>query len=275
LTVSGIQGWAGVIAHKEKSMADSSLLGRVLWYELLTNDMKAAEKFYAAVVGWTVTPFVGTAGPYDMWTREGNVSIGGVMTIPQGMQFPPHWGMYVGVPRLEDAVTQVERAGGSALSRVIDVPAVGRMRTMKDPQGASFSIYEPSSPPEQPETEPEIGDVSWHELYTTDAEAAISFYSRLFGWRETEAMDMGPMGKYYMFARTIALGGMMKKPPEMAQVPPHWGLYFRVPDVHAGAGRVKSNGGQVLNGPMEVPGGDWTVNCMDPQGATFSLHHKK
>lgn len=68
---------------------------------------------------------------------------------------------------------------------------------------------------------------------------------------------------------------MMKKPAEMAPVPPHWGLYFRVPDVHARAERVKANGGKILNGPMEVPGGDWVVNCMDPQGAFFSLHHTK
>ena len=83
------------------------------------------------------------------------------------------------------------------------------------------------------------------------------------------------MGKYHMFGRAFPLGGMMNKPPEMAQVPPHWGIYFRVADVHAGAERVKANGGQVLNGPMEVPGGDWIVNCMDPQGAAFSLHHRK
>ena len=89
------------------------------------------------------------------------------------------------------------------------------------------------------------------------------------------AMDMGPMGKYYMFGRAFPLGGMMNKPPEMAQAPPHWGLYFRVDDVAAGAERVKANGGQVLNGPMEVPGGDLIVNCMDAQGAAFSLHQKK
>jgi predicted enzyme related to lactoylglutathione lyase len=58
-------------------------------------------------------------------------------------------------------------------------------------------------------------------------------------------------------------------------VPPNWGIYFRVPDVNAAADSVKGNGGQVLNGPMEVPGGDMIVNCMDPQGAAFSLHSKK
>jgi predicted enzyme related to lactoylglutathione lyase len=256
-------------------MSDVSFLGRMLWYELMTTDMKAAEAFYTAVVGWTVVPFEGSPQPYDMWMRDHEVPVGGVMTIPEGMNFPPHWGMYVGVPKLEEAVSRIEQLGGSALSDVIDVPTVGRMRMMKDPQGATFSVYQPVAPPQQPEAAAKAGDVSWHELYTTDAEAALKFYTELFEWRPTESMDMGPMGKYHMFARTFPLGGMMNKPPEMAQVPPHWGLYFHVSDVHAGAERVKANGGQVLNGPMEVPGGDWIVNCMDPQGAAFSLHHKK
>jgi predicted enzyme related to lactoylglutathione lyase len=256
-------------------MADSSFLGRPLWYELLTTDMKAAEAFYTAVVGWATAPFDGSPEPYDMWMRADNQPMGGVMKIPQGMNFPPHWGMYIGVPKLEDAVAQIERLGGSSLSPVIEVPTVGRMRTMKDPQGGGFSVYEPASPPPHPESEPAVGDVSWHELYTTDAEAAKKFYLQLFGWRETETMDMGPMGKYHMFGRSFPLGGMMNKMPEMAQMPTAWSLYFRVPDVHAGAERAKAHGGQVLNGPMEVPGGDWIVNCMDPQGAAFSLHHKK
>ena len=255
-------------------MADSSVLGRILWYELLTTDVDAAEKFYTTVVGWTVTPFNGSPQRYDMWMRAGDKPMGGVMPIPEGMNFPPHWGFYVGVPKLEDGVSKVLQLGGSTLSEVIDVPTVGRMRTMKDPQGAAFSIYEPVSPP-SPEGEAQVGDGSWQELNTTDAEAAMKFYTELFGWRPTETMDMGPMGKYHMFGRSFPLGGMMNKPPQMAQMPPHWGFYFRVPDVNAGAERVKANGGQILNGPMEVPGGDWIVNCMDPQGASFSLHHKK
>jgi len=255
-------------------MADVALLGRMLWYELLTTDVAAAKEFYTTVVGWTVMPFTGSPEPYDVWTRADGVQVGGVMTIPRGMNFPPHWGMYVGVPSLDAAVERIERLGGSALSPVIDVPTVGRMRTMKDPQGAAFSVFEPASPPREPEVEPEIADVAWHELFTSDAEGALAFYTGLFGWRPTGSMDMGAMGKYHIFGRAFPLGGMMNKPPAMAHVPPHWGLYFRVPDVRAGVERVKAHGGQVLNGPMEVPGGDWVVNCMDPQGAAFSLYHK-
>lgn len=253
----------------------TSVLGRVLWCELLTNDVKGAERFYTAVVGWSVTPFEGSPDPYDMWMREGDAATGGVMKIPHDMKVPPHWGFYVGVPNLEEAAARIERLGGSAMSPVIEVPTVGRMRTMKDPQGAMFSIYQPDSPPQQPERKPQTGELSWLELYTTNAEAALKFYTEILGWRPTEALDMGPRGKYHMFGLGFPLGGIMNTPPEMAQVPPHWGLYFRVPNVQVAAERVKAHGGKVLNGPMEVPGGDWIVNCTDPQGALFSLHQVK
>jgi predicted enzyme related to lactoylglutathione lyase len=52
-------------------------------------------------------------------------------------------------------------------------------------------------------------------------------------------------------------------------------VYFRVPDVDAAAERITAAGGRILNGPMEVPGGDRIVNAMDPQGAAFGLHARK
>ena len=38
---------------------------------------------------------------------------------------------------------------------------------------------------------------------------------------------------------------------------------------------VRLDGGKVVNGPMEVPGGDRVLNAIDPQGAAFSLHSRK
>jgi predicted enzyme related to lactoylglutathione lyase len=111
---------------------------------------------------------------------------------------------------------------------------------------------------------------------TTDAAAAMRFYSEVFGWQPSEVMDMGEMGKYHMFNRPVGMiGGMMNTPPQMASVPPNWGIYFRVADLNAAMERIIANGGQILNGPMEVPGGDRILNAMDPQGAAFSLHEKK
>jgi predicted enzyme related to lactoylglutathione lyase len=251
------------------------LLGRPLWYELLTTDKAAAEKFYTAVVGWTTRPFEGGHHPYSVVNDAAGKGVGGIMPLPDGMNVPPHWVMYIGVPDIDQAIQRIGQMGGKTLSPPIDVPEVGRMRTMIDPQGAMFSLIQPAPQGERPETEPGIGDVAWHELYTDDAEAAMRFYGDMFGWRATEpAFDMGPMGKYHMFGRAFTLGGMMKKGPEMAQMPSMWGFYFRVDNADAGAERVKANGGRVLHGPVDVPGGNRIVQCMDPQGAAFSLHQK-
>ncbi len=257
------------------TVAASTLLGRPLWYELMTTDMKAAETFYRDVVGWTSAPFKGTPEPYSTFNRAGDVPVAGVMTKPAEVNAPPFWSMYVGVPKLEEAAAHIKRLGGRECSPVIDVPDVGRMQMMTDPQGAAFYIFEPARAEGRPEGAPELGEGSWHELMTTDAPAALKFYTEVFGWEPSEAMDMGPLGKYHMFNRPHGMiGGMMNKPPEMADAPPNWQIYFRVPDITSATERIKANGGRILNGPMEVPGGDWVVNAMDPQGAAFALHAK-
>jgi uncharacterized protein len=69
------------------------------------------------------------------------------------------------------------------------------------------------------------------------------------------------------------LGGIYNKPADMP-APPHWLLYMSVDDVNAVVPRVKELGGQVLNGPMEVPGGDLIAQCLDPQGAAFAIHSR-
>jgi predicted enzyme related to lactoylglutathione lyase len=242
----------------------------------MTSDPKAAESFYKTVVGWSSAPFKESPQPYTIFQRSGEVSVAGLMKTPEGMNAPPFWAMYVAAPKLEGAVSHIERLGGGQISPVIEIPTVGRMQMVRDPQGAAFYVYEPADDPKQPEGAPEVGEASWLELMTTDAPAALKFYSDVFGWQPSETMDMGPMGKYYMFNRPHGMiGGMMNKGPEMADVPPNWQIYFRVPDIEVAAKRITDNGGQVINGPMDVPGGDRVLNGLDPQGAAFSLHAKQ
>jgi predicted enzyme related to lactoylglutathione lyase len=256
--------------------APAQILGRHIWSELMTTDTKSAETFYDKVVGWTSEPMGNSPMPYTQFKRSGGTGVAGLMARPDGMNMPPFWSMYIAVPDFEEAVANVKRLGGSTLSDVINVPSVGRMQMVKDPHGAAFYVMQPEQRQSTPDHDPEIGETSWLELMTTDAPAAMKFYQQLFGWQPGDTHDMGPMGKYYLFNRGgRMMGGMMNKPKEMAQVPPHWAVYFRVDDINAAATRVKANGGKILNGPIEVPGGDWILNAMDPQGATFSLHAKK
>ena len=258
------------------AVATSTLLGRPVWYELMTTDMKAAENFYKNVVGWTTKPFEGAGQPYTMFNRSSEVSVGGVMTTPSEMNAPPVWAMYLAVPKLEEAVASIKRLGGKTDTEVIEIPDVGRLQMMKDPQGAEFYIIEPAPTEQRPEKAAEVGEASWHELMTTDWKAAMKFYQEAFGWQPSEQMDMGAMGTYQMFNRPHGMiGGIMNKPKEMANVPPYWLIYFRVPDVDAAAERIKANGGKIISGPMEVPGGDRVLSATDPQGAAFGLHARK
>jgi predicted enzyme related to lactoylglutathione lyase len=66
---------------------------------------------------------------------------------------------------------------------------------------------------------------------------------------------------------------MFTKPPTMPA--PAWLYYFNVSDLDAAAQRVQAGGGQILLGPVEVPGGSSIVQCADPQGAMFALEGRR
>ena len=72
-------------------------------------------------------------------------------------------------------------------------------------------------------------------------------------------MDMGGDGHLpaLRHRRQRAVGGMMTKPAEVPR--PAWLYYFNVDGIDAAVERVKADGGQVHDGPMEVPGGAWIV----------------
>ena len=252
--------------------------GRFVWHELATSDPEAAQRFYTELIGWTTKE--GTAGdtPYTEWVN-GETHIGGVMQLAdeaKKMGAPPHWLGYVAVPSVDETQRQAEGLGAKTFVGPMDIPDVGRFAVIQDPQGAVLAIFTAAGELPGHDGEPGPGEFSWHELYTTDHVAAFDFYTALFGWVKTESMEMGPGNVYQMYGRVAgqSMGGMMNKPAEMPG-PPYWLYYVTVPDVSAKIDQVTSLGGQVLNGPMEVPGGDTIAQCMDPQGAAFALHSKK
>ncbi len=156
-----------------------------------------------------------------------------------------------------------------------DIPEIGRFSIFADPQGAVIAAYTAVGDVAGHDGPSEIGEFSWHELYTTDYEAAFGFYEQLFGWEKMEAMDMGPAGIYQIYGRNgLPLGGMMNKTEEMPG-PPAWLYYVRVPDASEAAKNIEALGGTLLNGPIEVPGGDMIAQFMDPAGAAFAVHSVK
>lgn len=246
-----------------------------VWYELMTSDQPAAEAFYGAVVGWKMSD-AGQPGMRYTILSAGEHGIGGLMALPAeacAAGAKPGWLGYVGVTDTDAEAKRVVQSGGSIHREPEDIPGVGRFAMVADPGGAVFALFTPlpreQAPPPIDRAAP--GRVGWHELYAGNGqEAAFAFYSEHFGWTTIEQLDMGEMGKYRIFgADGVAFGGMMDKPADMPV--PAWAFYVNVDGIDAAIERIKANGGQVLMGPHEVPGGQWIVQALDPQGANFAL----
>ncbi len=240
----------------------------------MTSDPAGAKDFYTKLIGWGTRPWEGGGEPYTLWTNNEN-SIGGVLDLPDEVResgAPPHWLSYVGVDDIKATVSRVEELGGSALHGPVEMPDAGSFAVLADPQGAVFAVYQSAEEGAAVGDAPGIGEFSWHELATSDYKKALSFYSEIFGWKPAEAMDMGEGGIYQLYGGGgKPLGGMFTKPNEMPG-PPMWLFYVLVRDVNEASKRVVELGGQVINGPMEVSGGDLIAQCLDPQGALFAVH---
>jgi predicted enzyme related to lactoylglutathione lyase len=238
-----------------------------VWYELMTPDQDAAEAFYADVVGWSMAD-AGMPGMRYTLFSAGEHRLGGIMAEPDS---PALWFGYVGVDDVDAYARRVIAGGGSIHRQPDDIPGVGRFAVAADPQGAVFVLFAgtPGDPPAPPAPYMTPGTVGWHELHTADWSAAFDFYAKLFGWAKDEAMDMGPMGTYQLIRTGAphAVGAMFNNPASL----PFWLYYFSVPGIDAAKARVEAAGGNVIEGPMEVPGGMWVLQATDPQGAMFAL----
>ena len=245
--------------------------GQFIWYDLITPDKKAAIDFYHDVVGWETQPAQGV--DYTMWSNKG-APLGGVVGFGTGMGDQPAWLPYISVDDVDETAEKAKRHGGKVVHGPKDIGEGGRYATLADPQGGTFAIYHSPHSGNAPPFAPTVGQFSWHELATSNYKAAYDFYKALFGWDQVSSFEMGDMGTYFMYGKgSTAYGGMYDKPADMP-MPTAWLNYIMVGDVQKAVDITKQKGGQLINGPMEVPGGDIVANCIDPQGAMFALHSR-
>ena len=253
---------------------------RFVWYELITTNTGSARLFYGSVVGWGTRDASQPHMDYTLFT-VGEAPVGGLMDVPEQARkvgVRSSWIGYISVADVDQAAEKVSSLGGTIHVQPADIPEVGRFAVVSDPQGCTFTLFRPrpiSPPPEEPEPGTP-GHIGWHELYAENWEEAFSFYSSMFGWEKGDPMDMGELGTYQLFTTeggSMPIGGMFNKPPSVPTA--FWLFYFNVDDIDAALTRVEGGGGKLLNGPMQVPGGDWIVQCLDPQGAMFALAGKR
>ena len=253
--------------------------GSFIWYELITSDPDGAKRFYDAVVGWNVEASSTFPNGYRMIGRSDGKMAGGVLPLTEEMKAlgaRPMWLGYIHVKNVDSAADAIKADGGQVPVAPFDIPDVGRIAMVTDPVGVPFYIMDPKPPAGQPNSESDVFDpmkpqhVRWNELSTTDQDGAIAFFERHFGWTQEGGMPMGEMGDYkFVQANGVGIGAIMPKP---AQSPMSaWTTYFGVDDIDRGTKAITDGGGQLLYDPMEIPGGEYAVAAIDPQGALFGL----
>lgn len=252
--------------------------GDFIWYELMTPDPEGAKAFYDAVVGWNIGEGVAEYNGYRMIGRSDGGFAGGVLPLTDEMQehgARPTWLGYIHVSDVDSTIASVEAAGGKALMPATDIPNVGRIAMVADPQGAHFYVMKPIPPANDPNARSDVFSqtaqqrVGWNELSTGDPSAARRFYGDQFGWSSEEFMSMGEMGEYRFWdhhgQRIGAFCGTMPGGET------NWRYYIRVPSIAKAKETIGQKGGTVAMGPHQVPTGDWILIGTDPQGAEFAL----
>jgi predicted enzyme related to lactoylglutathione lyase len=250
---------------------DAHTPGSFSWFELSTTDQVAAKAFYQRLFGWTIQDHsMGPAGVYTIFHKDGRdvAAAAGLREDQQKMGVPSHWLTYVTVENVDETAKEATALGGTLIAEPFDVMQNGRMAVVQDPQGATFALWQPNQHPGV-KVIAEPGAFAWAELLTTDAPAATTFYTKLFGW-QTMTMPFGGQDYTVVQVGERPVGGIYPLPPG-APAPPSWTIYFEVADCDAAIADATAQGATLIMGPIDAEGIGRFAGLQDPQGAFFSV----
>ncbi|MBL4684091.1 MAG: VOC family protein [Nannocystaceae bacterium] len=236
--------------------------GSFVWFELVVPDIDKAIRFYPETFGFGTTEMDMGDFTYTMFT-QGDKTVGGVVN-PRGGPQPPHWTGYLAVADVDASLKTVKAKGGKVLAPAFDIPTVGRMAPIADPQGATLFLFKSEKP------ENRTDSMHWNELWAKDAGGVLDFYKALAN-AEVEEMKMPDDSTYYILKaeKERSTGGVMTSPDP--RVPPMWLSYIAVDDVDGAVERASSNGGKTIKAPMDVENIGRFGIIADDQGAVVGV----
>lgn len=243
--------------------------GEPSWQDHGSADPDKASEFYTALFGWKIPQGDPNMGNYRNCLLNGSMVAGMGSSMGEGM--PPVWSTYVNVDDAGAIATLVTDNGGQVIVAPFAIAEFGTMGVFADPTGAVIGVWQPGSH-KGAQVRNEPGAACWHELMTTDTDAAAAFYSAVFGWTAgSHGPSAGPGGYIEFKLGDKMVAGMMAKPPSMpAEVPPFWSVYFAVDDADATVAKVTELGGGILMGPVDMPPGRLAA-VRDSTGAVFNI----
>lgn len=249
--------------------------GTPIWFEYFAADLPAAQRFYTDVVGWSIAAMdmLGSGDvQYHVATAPDGDQVAGLMANP--MPTAPAWMIYFGVEDADATVAAMTGAGAAIHMPPTTMDGVGRMAMLTDPQNAAFYVMRGASDEDSRAfLDYRQGDVTghgvWVELASPDPQSAIAFYTQHLGLVQAGAMPMGDLGEYsFIQAGDTGIGAVMGV---VMGAKPGWQVYFGTDDIDAAVERLKAAGGTLIQGPDQIPGGNYAVVAEDFAGAHFGF----
>lgn len=252
------------------SFSERPLTGKVIWNDLITEDIDAAQRFYGEMFGWTFQESRGEGGAEYLLARVGNVYVAGLVAADERTdgRKVSRWLPYLSVPDVDDAIERGVGAGADVAASARDL-GVGRAAVIVDPQGAVIGLASSDiGDPDDQTTRAAIGKIIWHEMLSADSIASAGFYRLIAGY-EIDSINRNG-GEYTLLKQgSIPRAGLMQRPNE--DVKPVWLTHFGVSDPAAAARKAESLGGQVIVAPTpEMRDGNVAI-VSDPSGAVLIL----
>jgi len=256
------------------SFSEDPLLGKVVWNDLITEDLEASRRFYGGMFGWTFESTSGPAGNDYVLARSGSMFVAGMVPVKprdDGKRLS-RWLPYVSVADVDAAVAGTVSSGGKIAVGARAV-GLGRVAAIIDPEGAVIGLARSRiGDPDDVTTAPGAGRVIWTELISNDPDAAAAFYGAVIGYQPRTISRRG--GEYTMLS---SLGkdraGILRNPT--GSWAPLWLTSFGVVNVAAATSLAESLGGRVLLPPSPSLRENTMAVVADPSGAILVLQQLK
>lgn len=263
--------------------------GSPVWVDLGVPDLAAVQGFYTSLFGWRFEDMGPDYGNYHMITNHG-AHVGGAMSMPEGDQDESAaWTVYLKTEDIEKSLTDTAAAGGSVIYPAMPMPGLGSMGIVTTPGGEAMGLWQ-SDGFEGFVLDGAVGAPAWFEVMSFDYRADAEYYRTVWGWDLTPLGSDGQesdgssesgdaTGEEVDYANNhpgdAATAGLCGAPREWFPegTPSFWRAYFTVGDADAAAQLIRTQGGTVLDGPMDTPFGR-LATVADPAGATFQIAEK-
>jgi len=245
--------------------------GKMIWADLVTPDLAAAEKFYGGLFGWTFQPIHAGDIDYAVAMLDGR-PIGGLVqkAIPTGQHQQSAWLTFLAANDLDGVKKLAVSHGAKVLSDIKSYPMRGRQCVLSDPEGAVFALLASSSG-DTPDYLPATGDWIWSSLHAKDAGAEAAFYQNLLGYDVFDLPSDDGLEHLILSTDDYARASANDLEQGSARRHSHWLNFVRVENAAQSAAKAVAMGGRVLVEPRADRHGGMLAVVADPAGAPVGL----